>query len=97
MIARDLIPNCEKLCHIICHHPGLDLFPQCLELGGYEMTPDCAEHVPRAEKNPALWVDNFERRYLRLIAIGHDYTGPDQWTGVLHPFEKECYNIRRRI
>jgi len=60
------------------------------------MGPDHAEHMPRAEKNPALWVHSLERRYLGLIAIGHYYTGPDQWTGILDPFDKECDNIHHR-
>jgi len=76
-IARDLVPDVEKRRNIFCYHPGLDLFPQRLKLSGYKMASDCAEHVPCAQEDPALWIHGLKRSDLRLIAISHYHPGPD--------------------
>jgi len=45
--------------------------------------------MPHAEEDLALWECALECSYLHLIAISHDYLGPDRWTGVPDPLDKE--------
>ena len=47
MIKRSLIINCYQ---------RLDLLPEILEFRRYEMRSDRAEHMPVAQKDPALWI-----------------------------------------
>jgi hypothetical protein len=55
----------------------------------YKMRSDHMEHMPVAQKDPALWIEHLQGINLCLVAICHDDSGLDLKAGFPDPFDKK--------